>query len=119
MNTENTTYLIEHFPTLYRGVTKPPKESLMCFYFECGDGWFELIKELSEKLEPLGVEAIQVKEKWGGLRFYISGGTPDAWDLIEAAEAASETICEQCGAPGELRGKFWIQTLCDTCSQGA
>jgi hypothetical protein len=69
MNAEHTKYLIDHFPTLYAGVSKPLIESLMAFGFDCGDGWFELIKDLSEKLEPLGVEALQVKEKWGSLRF--------------------------------------------------
>ena len=43
MNTENTKKLIEAFPALYRGYKKSPRESLMCFGFECGDGWFDLI----------------------------------------------------------------------------
>ena len=118
MNAENTKYLIEHFPNLYRGVDKPLTDSLMGFGFECGDGWFELIKELSEKLEPMGVEAIQVKEKWGGLRFYLVGGAPhEAWDLIEEAEEKAETICEACGAPGEVRDRPWVVTLCDECDK--
>lgn len=118
MNRANTKYLIEHFPKLYRGITKPVTESLMPFGFECGDGWFELIKELSEKLEPHGVEAMQVKEKFGGLRFYLLGGASDeVWDLIEVAEHRSEHICEECGAPGHSRGGSWIKTLCNTCNQ--
>jgi hypothetical protein len=118
MNAEHTKYLIEHFPKLYRGVDKPLTESLMGFGFECGDGWFELIKELSEKLEPMGVEAVQVKEKWGGLRFYVDGATDEAWDIIEEAEQKSETICEACGAPGELRDqRYWVFTLCDECDK--
>lgn len=118
MNAEHTKYLIENFPNLYRGITKPLTESLMGFGFECGDGWFELIKELSEKLEPMGVEAIQVKEKWGGLRFYLAGGAPhEAWDLIEEAEERAETICEACGAPGEVRDRPWVVTLCDECDK--
>ena len=28
-----------------------PNESLMCYGFECGDGWFDLIWELCEKIE--------------------------------------------------------------------
>lgn len=118
MNAEHTKYLIEHFPNLYRGVTKPLTESLMGFGFECGDGWFELIKELSEKLEPLGVEALQVKEKWGTLRFYLTNATDEAWDLVEAAEEASESICEECGAPGKMRDEhLWVLTLCDQCDK--
>jgi hypothetical protein len=118
MNREHTQYLIENFPGLYAGVTKPLTESLMGFGFECGDGWFELLKELSEKLEPYGVEAVQVKEKFGGLRFYLAGGALDeVWDLIDEAEDRSETICEACGEPGIVRGISWVQTLCDECSK--
>jgi hypothetical protein len=119
MNEENTKYLIEHFPKLYAGVGKPLTESLMGFGFECGDGWFELVRDLSEKLEPHGVEAIQVKEKFGGLRFYLVGGAPDeVWDLIDEAETKSEKICELCGEPGTLRGKGWVKTLCSACDEG-
>lgn len=117
MNSENTKYLIENFPNLYRGVSKPLTESLMGFGFECGDGWFELIKELSEKLEPLGVEAVQVKEKFGGLRFYANHATDAAWDLIEEAECKSETICEECGKAGKPNGVGWIKTLCEECRE--
>lgn len=119
MNRENTEYLIENFPNLYQDAVCSPKESLMCFGFECGDGWFELIKELSEKLEPeAGVVAIQVKEKFGGLRFYLRGGAPDrVWDLIDEAEEKSEVTCEVCGKPGTLRGGGWVRTLCDECDK--
>jgi hypothetical protein len=121
MNVENTKYLLETFPNLYQGYYRSMKETCMCWGFECGDGWFELIKELSEKLEPLGVEAEQVKEKFGTLRFY-TGGVPEevadeVFALIDEAEERSEKTCEQCGAPGELRPGGWIQTLCGDCYQ--
>jgi len=35
--------------------------------------------------------------------------------LIDKAEADSESICEWCGAPGKLRGRMWVVTLCDNC----
>jgi len=47
---------------------KSPKETLMCFGFECSDGWFQLIWDLCEDLEkivPEDFEVIQVKEKFG------------------------------------------------------
>ena len=119
MNSENTKYLIEHFPKLYAGVGKPLTESLMGFGFEVGDGWFELLKELSEKIEPYEVEAVQVKEKFGGLRFYLVGGAPqEVWDAIDAAEAQSFKTCEVCGEPGEARGGGWVRTLCSACDEG-
>jgi hypothetical protein len=119
MNPEKSAYLVKHFPNLYKDYGGDPKQTLMAFGFEVGDGWFDLIKELSEKLEPMGVVAMQVKEKFGGLRFYVTHATDAAWDLIEEAERKSETICEECGDPGEIRDdRHWVLTLCDKCNEG-
>jgi hypothetical protein len=96
----------------------------MCFGFACLDGWSDLIDGLSQALTPLILEqpedereqfrAFQVKEKFGGLRFYLRGDATDAMaDLIEHAERASWSICEVCGAPGRRRGRSWIVTRCD------
>ncbi len=118
MNTENTKKLIEAFPALYRGYKKSPRESLMCFGFECGDGWFDLIWELSEKITAIdpNCEANQVKEKFGGLRFYILG-SKEAQDLALEYEEKSYSVCEMCGSDVDVKtgGKGWIQTLCGKC----
>lgn len=53
MNSENTAKLWETFPLLYSGRQLSTRESLIPFGFSCGDGWFDLIWELSEKLERL------------------------------------------------------------------
>jgi len=116
MNREHASYLVENFPNLYRDYGVSPSQSCMAFGFECGDGWFDIIKRLSEKLNPLGVVAAQVKEKYGTLRFYITMGTDEAFDLIDAAEEETERTCEECGKPGTLRGKGWIRTECDECA---
>ena len=59
----------------------------------------------------------QVKEKFGGLRFYYRGGSKEGADRLEGAvrmaEAIASRTCEVCGRPGERRGGDWIQTLCD------
>lgn len=60
------------------------------------------------------VTAVQVKEKFGSLRFYYSGGDNIVKGMVRMAEAMSEVTCEECGAPGELRNGRWIRTLCDT-----
>ena len=57
--------------------------------------------------------AVQVKEKMGTLRFYMSAETEAIREAIEEAQARSEIICEVCGAPGELRGEKWVYTLCE------
>jgi hypothetical protein len=121
VNTENTKYLIEHFPILYRGVDEPITQNLMSFGFECGDGWFNLIKDLSEKIEDynnsLGDDeypciAVQVKEKYGTLRFYVNGGTDEIFNWIDEAETKSEKTCEVCGDPGELKTSGWCMVRC-------
>jgi len=64
------------------------------------------------------VEATQVKEKFGTLRFYLDTPLGDEIDaLVDKAEAASGVTCEACGCPGSLRcRKGWYSTLCDDCS---
>jgi len=93
----------------------------MCFGFECENGWFDLIWNLCiqiEKENPEDFEVCQVKEKFGTLRFYPLGGAPEKiWDLIDAAEKKSETICEICGKPGTLKEHgYWLKTLCNFCA---
>lgn len=91
-----------------------------------GPGWTKLLDELVTDLVKLGwdKQCDQIKEKFGALRFYIGGGTDEIWDRIDRAERLSMTICEECGAPGELRGRLpdgrgsWIKTLCDPHSDG-
>ncbi len=86
-------------------------------WLEVGDGWLlKIIHPLIKDLLAAGWSGKlnQVKEKFGGLRFYVAAGEPDeVYKLIWAAENASTTICEICGAPGELRYGGWIKTLCD------
>jgi hypothetical protein len=78
-------------------------------------GWFPLIEKLVEDLIALGWdrEVAQIKEKFGGLRFYIGSGTQAIFERISKAEEESYTICETCGEPGKLRGGGWLKTLCD------
>ena len=85
--------------------------------FECDDGWFELIYELSTKLKEAGFTGtvLQVKEKFGALRFYANGITNVHDKIIEKYEEKSMTTCEFCGEQGQLRGGGWIKCLCDDC----
>lgn len=95
--------------------------------FERDDGWGPLITDLETKLKALSPDYTisQVKEKFGGLRYYASAGDVDAetskqfYDLIREAEAKSYEICECCGQPGRLTrrgGRGWYKTLCSACS---
>ena len=126
MNKENTEKLINDFPELYRGHKQPPTENLMCFGFECSDGWFQLIYDLSKQLSEAcpRVKATQVKEKFGTLRFYIEGVQKDkselVYQLIDKAESKSGTTCESCGddkttKTKSTKGSYWVKTLCKEC----
>ncbi len=116
--------LTEEFPNLYRNRRGNPQETCMVYGFDVGDGWFDLIYNLSVKLEKLILElpedvrheccASQVKEKFAGLRFYMDSATPEMYDLTHEAESLSFQICEECGEPGKTSGSGYIQTLCDT-----
>lgn len=103
MNDHFTKILFDAFPNLYKGKDQPITENLMPFGFDHGDGWFLIIWNLSEKLEPMGVKAVQVKEKYGTLRFYLEGYTDEADKAIRIAEQESRVTCEITGRPGKLR----------------
>ena len=103
--------------------------SLMAFGFECGDGWFKLLKngmewihkELNDKYTypdgPPPFQVQQVKEKFGTLRFYVYGGNQRVANIISAMETASGLICEGCGAAGELTDDGnWYRTECWECT---
>jgi len=114
--------LCARFPNLYADRTRSIQDSCMGWGFECGDGWFGLLWELSETLEPLIADmegpsaewprAVQVKEKFGGLRFYMSHETDEMSAAIRRAEERSEAECETCGAAGSVVGGTWLTCLC-------
>jgi hypothetical protein len=57
--------------------------------------------------------ASQVKEKFGGLRFYVQAATDKHYNYISFAESMSYRTCEECGAPGKTYTDGWHTTLCD------
>jgi hypothetical protein len=83
-------------------------------------GWVELLDRLVVDIKALGWDGDlhQVKEKFGGLRFYIGAGTPAMDERIDAAERESLRTCDMCGALGKLRAGGWLRTLCDTHASG-
>ena len=135
MNDENTKFLIDTYPNLFKGHTF--KDNVYPFHFECGDGWFTIIKELAscidhevknrKKVDQYKISrgesieewhepyVIQVKEKYGGLRFYVYSSMESINGMITMAEAMSYRVCELCGNPGVLSQKGWWRTLCEPC----
>ena len=91
--------------------------SLMGFGCETDSGWNAVIWHLTEAIEKENpgkdFEIVQVKEKFGGLRYYVSTAPERIFELIDEAERLSYETCEVCGEPGSLDDKWhWYRTLC-------
>lgn len=91
---------------------------------ECDDGWLKLIDTLIDninfQIKNNGMPPIfinQIKEKFGGLRFYYDGGDDMTAGMVTLAESLSYQICENCGSMKNI-GKTtgWIKTLCKECA---
>lgn len=149
--------LCAKYPLIFQDRNADMRTTAMCWGFECGDGWYNLIdvlcsklyshylqandryqhllevgvgntlygtkvvtqEELDEAKEKMEHErghvpiASQVKEKFGGLRFYVQGAIDEHYHYISFAESMSYHTCEVCGAPGKRWTDGWHKTLCD------
>lgn len=97
-------------------------------YLSIREGWYQLVLDLDHDLAELDphYELHQVKEKFGGLRYYAEMSS-EGWEvstedqrklfnqLISDAESLSYRTCETCGAPGQVRqsGNYWVFTACE------
>lgn len=123
--------LVKKFPLLYRDRNGSCYDTCMCWGFP-GDGWFNILEELSEKIESrikilLNEQkftaedyprAAQVKEKFGTLRFYMTHYDPEIEKYILESERKSAITCEDCGNPGKMnRDGYWMSVSCDACKQ--
>lgn len=185
MKDELDKQLVAKYPKIFKNRYGNMQETCMCWGFECGDGWYNIIdmlcaniqnhidqsrnkraralrknralkrallgdtswltyfymkhywkedpdaeipewvyKNIKEDIKEIKfadvgsdvvkqVVAVQVKEKFGGLRFYIDGGDDIVYAMIGMAESMSVVTCETCGSPGRQRSGGWIRTLCD------
>jgi len=114
--------LIDRWPTWFN-LGGDTRHTMMPLGFEHGDGWFDLLWQLCESLETFVVaaeqetgcpfEVLQVKEKFGGLRFHTNYSNDAISTVIEAAKVESFATCDICGQPGKPRDGSWIQTVCD------
>lgn len=125
MKEQLTNYLRETYPDVLGDV-----------YFECGDGWFLILDVLCSQLRDLSEtavygkdnkipEVVQIKEKFGTLRFYI-GQTVGPKEYYEAiyfairmAEKLSARTCESCGRPSYPSGDYRIKNYCPWCQSDA
>lgn len=174
MSPELDKQLCERYPKIFRDRHADMRTTAMCWGFDCGDGWYNIIESacrlmqshidwrndtrernikfndmlakalagdhtaLDEHVsiyreetrqehknnilaggprdisEPIPqVIAVQIKEKFGTLRFYYDGGDEYCRGVESMAEFMSAKTCEECGSPGKSRHGGWIRTLCD------
>jgi hypothetical protein len=128
MKQELDKLLCEKYPKMMVNRNKNMQETCMCWGFECGDGWFNILDQLmgniqhhidwknrKEEVVPQ-VTLDQVKEKFGGLRFYYTGGDEYIRGLVSMAESMSEVTCESCGNPAGVQNNGgWMRAICDPC----
>ena len=107
--------------------------------FEVGPGWWPIIDSLCNNIQghidwrnetrerllksnphnqtiPEPVKQVvvqQIKEKFGGLRFYYEGGDEVVSGMVRMAEAWANNACEECGSLGKRTSEGWIKTLCE------
>ena len=129
MREELDKLLCKRYPAIFAERNGSPMETCMCRGFTHGDGWFVIVDELCGTIQRYldhmnrtnptvtQVVATQVKEKFGGLRFYYSGGDEFVRGAVAFAGALSQRTCEECGATTDVgqTHRGWIQTLCRKC----
>ncbi len=124
--------LCRKYPKIFQNRHAPMTETAMCWGFEIGDGWYQIVDSLCSNIQSYidwknrsaeagygdhksvpQVIADQVKEKFGGLRFYYTGGDEQIYGMVRMAESWAYHACEECGNVGKTRSGGWIKTLCD------
>jgi len=141
MDAELQDQLFQKYPDLFSNRTKSPMESCMSWGCEIGNGWYELLNSVcwrifqyeqniadrvrirtkngkendQSDLDYVPVKFDQIKEKFGGLRIYYSGGDDYVDGIVGMADEYSYKVCEVCGNAGKPNKGGWISTLCDSC----
>ena len=117
--------LCDEFPNIMAERRLGAMETAMCWGFDHGDGWYNLLDSAMRlvqshidmvnrrgyKIEQVVFE--QVKEKFGMLTIYHRGGNSYTEGVLRMAEEMSRHTCEDCGKPGYPNENGWIRTLCD------
>lgn len=126
------------YAPLVKRVPEDCSDQIFIYTLSCGLGWKKLIFGLVDELDKIweGFQGkrgnrnwaiLQVKEKFGGLRFYVGYPEYDAEDAMARRERSSEAIrlaeeksfkiCERCGKPGTTTGQGYIATVCWKCEK--
>jgi hypothetical protein len=124
--------LVQEFPATYAALSAHVGAPMPghVYYTSCpvvsvgvehDNGWFGIARAFAHAVEAecaaSDTYVCTEKQKFGELRIQLPTRADDVKAAIRDARAASVTICERCGAPGELqrspRGSW--ATLCRDC----
>lgn len=136
MSPELENKLIEKYPEIFTRRSEGGEREVVSYGIDVGDGWHNIIDCLCSTIqshlnhhrakghltptefeEQFQTKAAQVKEKFGGLRFYVDNSDDYVKGAIQVAELMSVRTCEQCGSPGKPIRGGWVKTLCSPCEE--
>lgn len=89
------------------------------------DGWRyafgeQMCQEIKDALVEEGCldqyRIMQIKEKFGGLRWYDNGAPKKVDEIIAKYSALSEKTCVRCGEPATKESAGWISPYCNKCA---
>jgi hypothetical protein len=111
MDSQKTNELYEKFPHLYRERTAPLESSGMGWGFQCENGWYKIIYEMSKKIDKISTEgehapaiSLVSRHEDGTLYVAVSNITPPVADIVTRATEQSRLTCEFCAyTPAFLR----------------
>lgn len=121
------TYLCWKYPFLKPWNRKKRFFQTWCEYYDIPEGWrkafgLQIVKEINDSLiRTGGRKAVkqycidQIKEKFGGLRWYDTYGTTEVHKIINKYETISYHTCIGCGKPATVQTTGWICPYCDNC----
>ena len=126
MDSQKTNELYEKFPHLYRERTAPLESSGMGWGFQCENGWYKIIYEMSKKIDKISTEgehapaiSLVSRHEDGTLYVAVSNITPPVADIITRATEQSRLTCEFCAyTPAFLRtasGPMKNHIACGRC----
>lgn len=104
-----TDHLDEQIELLKRKIDSRYRQSI-----DVGRGWYQIVLDCDHELTVIdqSYTLYQIKEKFGGLRYYMSSAHPSARDVVTWYEKRAATTCEVTGQPGVLMHRgLWLKTL--------
>lgn len=127
-----TEQIITKYPKIFQDYEGNPGR---CNWMDVPEGWLSVVDKLCGAiqhyidnttryskygpLKPEQVTCVQMKEKFGELRFYTDGHDDHIEAMINMAEYLCSNTCQQCGSEQDLGvTSRWVSVLCRTCVIG-